>query len=118
LTERDEGAFFQYLALLIGMAFLGAYFWLLLTPTIVIQTLWHFLLIVSGILLVASTLALGASTTRSGRTGLTMLTGVFGGVHGYLDLILFNDLFVGVILFAWIAFSLLIAFAAFSWLRE
>jgi len=95
LSYKEEGTFFYYLALLIGMGFIGAYFWIF----------------------VVATLGIAYATTRSGRIGATMLSGIFGGIHAYLDITQYTDL-AGILLFAWIAFGLLLAFAAFAWLRE
>ncbi|UCE11776.1 MAG: hypothetical protein JSW61_07555 [Candidatus Thorarchaeota archaeon] len=113
---REEGSFFYYLALLIGMTLVGAYFWYIL-DTPLTNTVSHLMLFLSGVLLVVSTMGLGYANTRSGRIGLTAMSGIFAGVHGYLDITVF-PLLTGIILFAWIAFGLMLAFAAFAWLKE
>jgi hypothetical protein len=118
LASGEEGTFFYYLALLIGMALLGAYFWTLLNASIfVIDRIFLFLLIMGGMLLVASAFGFASANTRSSRVGLTMLSGILGGIHAFLIFTLF-DLIMGIILFAWMGIGLLIGFAAFSWLHE
>jgi hypothetical protein len=98
------------------MGFLGAYFWISLTVT-PIRPEYQYIIFLSGLFFVVATLSIAFSNTRNGRIGATMLSGVFGGVHAYLDITQYTDL-AGILLFAWIAFGLLLAFAAFSWLRE
>ncbi|MHA2056733.1 MAG: hypothetical protein ACXACG_03250 [Candidatus Thorarchaeota archaeon] len=118
MASGEEGTFFYYLALLIGMALLGAYFWTLLNASIfVIDRIFLFLLIMGGMLLVASAFGFASANTRSSRVGLTMLSGILGGIHAFLIFTLF-DLIMGIILFAWMGIGLLIGFAAFSWLHE
>jgi len=116
LSYKEEGTFFYYLALLIGMALIGAYLWIILTVA-PINPSYQYFIFLSGLLLVASTLGIAYANTRSGRIGLTMLSGIFAGVHGYLDVTQYTDL-AGILLFAWLGFGLLLAYAAFSWLRE
>lgn len=118
LTSGEEGTFFYYLALLIGMALLGAYFWTLMNATIVVVNMIFYLtLVLGGMLLAVSTFGFASANTRSSRIGLTVLSGVLGGIHAYLLLTMF-DLIMGIILFAWMGIGLLVAFAAFSWLNE
>ncbi|MFX1367895.1 MAG: hypothetical protein ACFFAY_04785 [Promethearchaeota archaeon] len=116
MAYKEEGTFFYYLALLIGMGFIGAYFWISLTVAPITPG-YQYLIFLSGLFFVASTLAIAYADSRSGRIGTTMLAGIFGGVHAYLDITQYTDL-AGILLFAWVAFGLLLAFAAFSWLRE
>jgi hypothetical protein len=118
LVRGEEGTFFYYLALLIGMALVGAYFWYLMTSTIVVVSiLFYWILVLGGLLLVGTAFGFASAKTRSSRVALTMLTGILGGIHGYLIFTMY-DLIMGIILFAWMAFGLLIAFAAFAWLHE
>ena len=83
----------------------------------IVNVLLHAILVMSGVFLVASALGFAGAKTRSSRVGLTMLSGIVGGVHLYLIFVLF-DLIAGIILFAWIAFGSLVAFATLSWLQE
>jgi hypothetical protein len=46
-----------------------------------------------------------------------MLSGILGGIHAYLIFTMY-DLIMGIVLFAWMGFGLLVAFAAFNWLHE
>jgi hypothetical protein len=118
LASGEEGTFFYYLALLIGMALLGAYFWTLMNTTIVVvNILLYWALVMGGMLLAVSTFGFASANTRSSRVGLTMLSGILAGIHAYLIFTMF-DLIMGIILFAWMGIGLLIAFAAFSWLHE
>ena len=116
LSYKEEGTFFYYLALLIGMGFIGAYFWIIMTVA-PINLAFQYVIFLSGLFFVVATLGIAFAATRNGRIGATMLSGVFGGVHAYLDITQYTDL-AGILLFAWVAFGLLLAFAAFSWLRE
>ena len=115
MAYRKEASIFHYIGLLTGMGLLGAYFWGIMTvvPT---NYMFQFILFMSGVLLVVSAFAFAYTKTRSGRTGLTILAGVLGGVHGYLDLVMFYG--YGLIMFAWIAVGLLLVFATFIWLTE
>jgi hypothetical protein len=118
LARGEEGKFFYYLALLIGMALLGIYFWIIATAVFAPQYIFfHWVLIISGILLIASAFGFVATNTRSSRVTLTIVSGILAGVHAYLIFVLV-ELFMSVILFAWMALGLLIAFAAFNWIYE
>jgi len=118
LVRGEEGTFFYYLALLIGMALLGVYFWTLMTTTVVVvNLLFYWVLVMGGILLVVSTFGFAAANTRSSRVGLTMVSGILAGIHAYLLFTMYS-LIAAIILFAIMAFGLLIAFAAFNWLYE
>jgi hypothetical protein len=98
------------------MGFIGAYFWIILTVAPIDLTFQYFIFL-SGLFFVVATLGIAFASTRSGRIGATMAAGIFGGVHAYLDITQYTDL-AGILLFAWVAFGLLLAFAAFAWLRE
>ena len=118
LVRGEEGTFFYYLALLIGMALWGAYIWTIMNTTVlVVSVLVIWLLVFSGLFLGVAAFGFAAAKTRSSRVGLTMLTGILCGVHAYLIFSMY-DLIMGIILFAWMALGLLIAFAAFNWLYE
>ena len=113
---NDEGGFFYYLALLAGMFLIGAYLWLIIiVPTF--SQMFQLILLLSGILLVVVAMSFVYARTRSSRIGLTVATGILGGIHGYLDLALYGW-FVGLVLFAWMAFGLILAVSAYNWLYE
>lgn len=116
LVRGEEGTFFYYLGLLFGMTLVGSYLWLILNESIA-NVLFHTILFMSGVFLVGGALGFAAAKTRSSRVGLTMLCGIVGGIHAYLIFVLF-DLIAGIVLFAWIAFGSLVAFATLSWLQE
>jgi len=118
LARGEEGKFFYYLSLLIGMALLGAYMWIIMSAALAPQyVFFHLVLFMSGILLIASAFGFVATDTRSSRVALTIVSGVFGGIHSYLIFVLFEFL-TNVILFALMALGLMIAFAAFNWLHD
>jgi hypothetical protein len=118
LVRGEEGTFFYYLALLIGMVLWGSYLWTIINTTVFpTEFLFLWILVFSGVLLAVSAFGFAATTTRSGRVGLTMIAGILGGIHGYLIFVMY-DLIQGIVLFAWMAFGLLISFAAFNWLYE
>ena len=118
MASGKEGKFFYYLLLLIGMALLGAYMWIIMNAALAPQYLFFkLILFISGILLIASASGFVAANTRSGRVTLTMVSGVLGGIHVYLIFTLFEYL-TNVILFALMALGLMIAFAAFNWIHE
>ena len=120
MTMSDEGTIWHYLGLFVGMVFLGSYLWYLLFPFGIASNptlLETQLLMVTGIFLIASTLALGFAKTRNERIITTMLSGSLGGIHGYMDLLFFAP-GAGIILFAWLAIGLLLAFSVLAWLQE
>ncbi|MBN2229133.1 MAG: hypothetical protein JW779_06025 [Candidatus Thorarchaeota archaeon] len=112
-----RGTFFYYLVLLIGMGLLGVYFWIILTATISDIAI-KLVLFLSGIVTVCSTFALARTKSRPGRVSLTTLSGIIGGVHGFLIITLFPEGLMGALLFFWMACGLLLAFAALAWLPE
>ena len=87
------------------------------TPVLVVGILFVWLLVFSGLFLAIASFGFAAANTRSSRVALTMLTGILGGIHAYLIFTTY-DLIMGIIFFAWMAFGLLVAFAAFTWLHE
>jgi hypothetical protein len=99
------------------MGLLGAYFWMILTATIV-DIFIKATFFLTGLIVVLSTFGLAGAKKRSSRVILTTMSGLIGGVHGYLDIVLFPADLWGALLFAWLAFGLLLAFAALAWLPE
>ena len=92
--------------------------WIILSTAMAPQYLFlHWILFMSGIVLIASAFGFIDANTRSSRVALTMVSGVFGGIHAYLIFVLFEYL-TNVILFALLALGLMIAFAAFNWIYE
>ncbi|MHA2024518.1 MAG: hypothetical protein ACW98U_01360 [Candidatus Thorarchaeota archaeon] len=123
--QGEEGTLFYYTGLLFGMVLVGSYIWLILNAT-VWNLIFHAILVMSGIFLVAAALGFASAKTRSSRVGLTMLSGITGGIHAYLIFayLTYNpilglfDVLVAIILFAWVAFGTLVSFATLSWLQE
>ncbi len=117
---EDDGTVWHYLGLLTGMAFIGSYLWYLIYPFGLASypsPSVSNILVITAILLVVSTLALGFAKTRNERIATTMVSGSLGGIHGYMDIIFFTP-GAGIILFAWIAFGLLLAFSVLAWMVE
>jgi uncharacterized membrane protein HdeD (DUF308 family) len=125
LVRGEEGTFFYYLGLLFGMVLVGSYFWLILNAT-VWNLMFHAILVMSGIFLVIAALGFASAKTRSSRVGLTMLSGITGGIHAYLIFSYLTyhpisgvyNVIAAIVLFAWVAFGSLVAFATLSWLQE
>ncbi len=100
------------------MALLGVYMWIVMSAALAPQyVFFRLILFISGVLLIASAFGFVAAETRSSRVALTIVSGVFGGIHAYLIFVLFEYL-TNVILFALMALGLMIAFAAFNWLYD
>ncbi|MGY5875389.1 MAG: hypothetical protein RTU30_06565 [Candidatus Thorarchaeota archaeon] len=120
MTFNEEGTFYHYLVLFLGVMILGLYFYFMLVT--MISDFWMNLISFTvALLLVVTTLSIPQSASRSGRTGLTMLSGFLAGIVGYLDLALYNfgdPINFGIVVFAWLAFGILLSFAAFNWLQE
>jgi hypothetical protein len=112
-----KGTIFYYLVLLLGMGFLGIYFWIILTSNIG-NFMIYLIFLTTGFVTVVGTLALAGVRSRSGRLSLTMLSGFVGGMHGYLDIVLFPVGLYGAFLFFWWAMGLMFAFAALAWIVE
>ncbi len=92
--------------------------WIIMSAALAPQyVFFHLILFISGILLIASAFGFIVADTRSSRVALTMVSGVFGGIHAYLIFVLFEFL-TNVILFALMALGLMLAFAAFNWIHE
>ena len=117
MVRGEEGTFFYYLGLLVGMALWGAYIWTIMNTPVLASPIMVWILVFSGLFLAISAFGFAAANTRSSRVGLTMLSGILGGIHAYLIFTMY-DLIMGIILFAWMGFGLLVAFAAFNWLHE
>ncbi|TFG33624.1 hypothetical protein EU527_07395 [Candidatus Thorarchaeota archaeon] len=112
-----RGTLFYYLVLLIGMGLIGAYFWLIVTADIT-DRMVKMAFFLTGFCLVLSTFALAGATKRVSRIAFTTISGLSGGIHGYLDIVLFQEGLWGALLFGWIAFGLLLAYAALAWIPE
>lgn len=100
-----------------GTGMIGVYIYIILTATIpdVILKLAFFL---TGLVLIASVYALAKANSRSSRTSLTVISGLFGGAHVYMQFVLFPDLLFGAFLFIWFLLGILLAAAALHWLPE
>ena len=102
------------------MAMLGVYFWIILTTNIV-NMLVYLIFIFTGVIATVATMGLAMTKTRSGRLGLTMLSGFIGGIHGYLDIALYpieTYGFWGAFLTFWWLCGLMLAGAALFWTME
>ncbi|MGY5860466.1 MAG: hypothetical protein RTU63_13935 [Candidatus Thorarchaeota archaeon] len=112
-----RGTYLYYQALMFGTGFIGVYFWILLTATMP-DALTKIIFILSGIVLAASVYALAMAKTRPRRTSLTVISGLVGGAHVYMDITVFPDWFFGMFLFIWFFLGMLMAAAALHWLPE
>jgi len=101
-----------------GTGMIGVYFYIILTATIpdVMLKLAFYL---SGFVVAGSVYALARAKTRSSRTSLTVISGLVGGAHAFMDITLFSgDWFYGTFLFIWFFLGMLLAAAALHWLPE
>lgn len=105
-----------YVGFAVGLALIALYVWWVAESEIL--DLLHSLLLADYALFAASTLAISFSRKRAVRIGLTLLSAMFGGIEGYLDLVLFPQPYSGLILFLWAAFGILLTLASLSWLGE
>lgn len=112
-----RGTYLYYQALLFGTMIVGSYFWLILNAPIA-DAMVKITFFLSGILLVGSVYALSIAKTRPGRTSLTVLSGLVGGAHAYMDIVLYPDWLFGTFLFFWLFFGMLLTAAALHWLPE
>jgi hypothetical protein len=120
IVSLIRGTIFYYLGLLLGMAMLGIYFWIILTANVA-NLLVYIIFLFTGIVATLTTMGLAAAKTRSGRMGLTTLSGLIGGVHAYLDIVLYpieTYGFWGALLTFWWLCGLMLAGAAVFWLTE
>ncbi len=99
------------------MGLLGSYFWIILTAAIV-DAMIKVTFFLTGFFLVLSTFALAGAKRRGPRVIFTAISGLTGGIHGYLDIVSFREGFWGALMFSWLAFGLLLSFAALAWLPE
>jgi len=96
---------------------IGVYFWILITttiPDVTIKLIFFF----SGLVLVGSVYALAKAKTRPSRTSATVLSGLVGGAHAYMAVILFPEWLFGTFMFFWFFLGMLIAAASIQWLPE
>lgn len=100
-----------------GTGMIGVYFYIIVTAAIPDVTL-KLAFFLSGIVLVGSVYALSKANTRSSRTSLTVISGLVGGAHAFMDIVLFQDWYYGTFLFFWLFLGMLLAAAALHWLPE
>ena len=113
-----RGTYLYYQALLLGTGMIGIYFYIILTATIS-DPIIYAAFILSGFMTAASVYGLARAPTRSARTSLTIISGLVGGAHAYMDIALFPlDWLFGSLMFIWFFLGLLIAAAALYWLPE
>ena len=112
-----RGTYLYYQALMFGTGFIGVYFYIILTAPIS-DVLTKMIFFLSGFTVAATVYALARAKTRSSRTSLTVISGLVGGAHVYMDITLFPDWFFGMFLFIWFFLGMLLAAAALHWLPE
>ena len=95
----------------------GSYFWLILNAPIA-DAMIKITFFLSGIVMVGSVYALARAKTRPARTAFTVLSGLVGGAHAYMDVTLYPEWLYGTFLFFWLFFGMLLTAAALHWLPE
>jgi len=100
-----------------GTGMIGVYFYIILTATIPNDVLkiafW-----LTGVILAASVYALSKADTRGSRTSLTVIAGLIGGAHTFMQFALFPDFLFGTFLFIWFFLGMLLSAASLHWLPE
>ena len=100
-----------------GTGMIGVYFYIILTATIPDDVL-KIAFCLSGIVLAAAVYALAKADTRRSRTSLTVITGLVGGAHTFMQFVLFPDFLFGAFLFIWFFLGMLLSAASLQWLPE
>lgn len=113
---KSKSIVIYYTVFAVGLALVAMYVWCIAESGI--SDFTHSLLLISYALFAASTLAISFSRNRITRMLLTVLSAAFGGIEGYLNLILFSQPYSGLLLFLWGAFGILLTLASLSWLVE
>lgn len=114
IMSHEGSNFFTVLALMIGLGFAGSYMWFVCSPFYF--EFFHLLFYASGLSLIGISILFAYAKKRLIRVILTIGSGILGGIHFYLTVNLFPE--VGLILFAWMAFGLLLTVSGFLWLAE
>ena len=78
----------------------------------------QFIFFLSALVTAASVYALARAETRKSRTTFTVISGLVGGAHAYMAIILFPEWLFGTFMFFWLVLGLLVAAAAIQWLPE
>ena len=115
--SQIRATYLYYQALLLGTGMIGVYFWILITTTIP-DVVIKFVFLLSGIAMVGSVYALSKAKTRPSRTSSTVASGLIGGAHAYMAVVLFPEWLFGTFMFFWLFIGLLISAAAIQWLPE
>jgi hypothetical protein len=116
LVRKSKSILIYYAVFGVGLALIAVYVWWVAEAGI--TDFAHLLLLADFVLFAASTLAISFSRRRAARIVLTLLSAAFGGIEGYLDLVMFPQPYGGLILFLWGAFGILLTLASLSWLVE
>ncbi len=117
MVRKSRVELIYHAVFIAGVILLVTYFWTLSVITATYGVI-ELILYGSGVLLILLTFSLAFSTTRIGRTMLTVGSGAFTGVHGYILVTEYAVGQTGTVLFAWLMLGLLFSFSAFFWLRE
>ncbi len=105
-----------YVGFILGLFLVATNLWVII-DTIPVNYTVHFILFMSGIGMVISTLLIVNSSSRSGRLLLTIASGSLAGVHGFLDVVYFPTL-PGYFMFMWLAFGTLLTLSCYDWLAR
>ncbi len=115
LRWYQRGTFFYYLGLIVGAAFCGAFYGVILMASLPLTLFNYMMLGSSGVVLLGS-LLFAHLHGRKPRLFLTILTAIPAGVFGFLSVKLFPGL--GLVYFGWLMFGILILSSVYSWTNE
>lgn len=115
LAPKTKIVLVYYSVLAIGLALILLY--MLWTMSSVAEPFLRPLLLVDCSLFVLATAAVAYAGTRPRRMALTFISGILGGIQGYLDVTLYAG-YLGGLVFLWIAFGVLLVVASVGWLNE
>lgn len=115
MAPKTKIVLVYYSVLAIGLALILLY--MLWTMSSVAEPFLRPLLLVDCSFFVLATAAVAYARTRPRRMALTFISGILGGIQGYLDVTLYAG-YLGGLVFLWIAFGVLLVVASVGWLNE
>ena len=115
MAPKTKIVLVYYSVLAIGLGLILLY--MLWTMSSVTEPFLRPLLLVDCSFFVLATAAVAYARTRPRRMALTFISGILGGIQGYLDVSLYAG-YLGGLAFLWIAFGVLLVVASVGWLNE
>jgi len=115
LAPKTKIVLVYYSVLAVGLGLILVY--MLWTMSSVAEPSLRPLLLLDCSLFVLATVAVAYARTRPKRMALTFISGILGGIQGYLDVTLYAG-YLGGLVFLWIAFGVLLVLASVGWLNE